>query len=124
MQLTEEEDNAVSALLSLSKSMPSDISQEDFDNSELLPIGKTTVDAAPVPIRLGADDVNREIEKLKIPSVTKEMDTISEQNQSSEITTTIIANHDGSVVAATSEHTGPQKSPSLPSSPKTTTTPP
>ena len=124
MQLTEEEDNAVSALLLLSKSMASDISQEDFDNSELLLIGKTTMDAAPVPICLGADDINREIEKLKIPNVTKAMDTISEQNQSSEITTTIIANLDGSVVAATSEHTGPQKSPSLPSSPNTTTTPP
>ena len=50
MCITEEEDDAVSALLSLSKSMPSDNSQEDFDNSELLPIGKAPVDAAPVPI--------------------------------------------------------------------------
>ena len=40
VQLMEEEDDAVSALLSLSKSIPSDISQEDLDNSELLPIGK------------------------------------------------------------------------------------
>ena len=64
VQLTEEEDDAVSALLSLSKSIPSDISQEDLDNSELLPIGKWTVDVALVPIRLGTDDVNREIKKL------------------------------------------------------------
>ena len=123
MQLTEEEDDAVSALLSLSKSMPSNISQEDVDNSELLPIGKTTVDAAPVPIHLGTDDVNKEIEKLKIPSMTKAIDTIPEQKQGSEITTTIIANRDGSVVSATSEHTGSQKPTSLPISPKTTTTP-
>ena len=49
LQLTEEEDDAVRALLSLSKSIPSDISQEDLENSELLPIGKTTVDATPGP---------------------------------------------------------------------------
>ena len=63
VQLTEEDDDAISALLSLSKSIPSDISQEDLDNSELLPIGKRTVDAAPVPIHLSTDDVNREIKK-------------------------------------------------------------
>ena len=40
VQLTEEEDDAVSALLSLSKSMPSDNSQEDLDNSEYYPLAK------------------------------------------------------------------------------------
>ena len=124
MQLTEEEDDAVSALVSLSKSMSSDNSQEDLDNSELLPIGKTTVDTAPVPICLGADDVNREIKKLKIPSVTKGNDTLSDQKQDTEITTTIIANRDGSVVSAVSEHKRTPKPLSLPNSPKTTKTPP
>ena len=82
------------------------------------------MDAAPVPIHLGADNVNREIKKLKIPSATKAKDTISDQKQGSEITTTIIANRDGSVVSAISENTGPPKPSSLPSSPKNTTTPP
>ena len=63
MQLTEDDDDAVSALLSLSKSIPSDISQEDLDNSELLPIGKRTVDVAPVPICLSTDDVNKRNQK-------------------------------------------------------------
>ena len=39
-QLTEEEDDAISALLSLSKSIASDNSQDAIENSELLPIGK------------------------------------------------------------------------------------
>ena len=103
--------------------MPSDNSQEDLDNSELLPIGETTVDAAPVPIRLGADDVNREIKKLKILSATKGIDMLSDQKQDMEITTTIIANHDGSVVSAVSEHKCMPKPSSLPNSPKTTKTP-
>ena len=46
-QLTKEEDNAISALLSLSKSIASDNSQDAIENSELLPIGKSTVDAVP-----------------------------------------------------------------------------
>ena len=50
-QLTEEEDDAISALLSLSKSIASDNSQDAIKNSELLLIGKSTVDAVPVPIR-------------------------------------------------------------------------
>ena len=61
MQLTEEEDDDVSALLSLSISMHSDNSCQDLDNSELLPIGKKTVDATLVPIWLGIDDINREV---------------------------------------------------------------
>ena len=38
--LTEEKDNAVSALLSLSRSVPSEASNDGLDNSELMPIGK------------------------------------------------------------------------------------
>ena len=124
VQLTEEEDDAVSAFLSLSKSMPSDNSQEDLDNSELLPIGKTAVDVDPVPICLGTDDVNREIKKLKIPSATKGNDTLPDQTLDTEITTTIIANRDGSIVSAVSEHKCKPKPSSLPNSPKTTKTPP
>ena len=120
----EEEDDAVSALLSLSKSMPSDNSQEDLDNSELLPIGKKTVDAAPVPICLGTDDVNREIKKLVIPGATKGNDMLPDQTLDMEITTTIIANHDGSVVSTVSEQKHKPKPSSLPNSPKTTQTPP
>ena len=77
-----------------------------------------------VPIHLGTDDINREIEKLKIPSVTKAMDVVLEEKQGSEITTTIITNCDGTVVSTTSEPaecTGPQTSSSLPSLPKITT---
>ena len=92
VQLTEEEDDAVSALLSLSKSIPSDISQENLDNSELLPIGKQTVDAAPIPICLGTDDVNREIKKLQIPSETKRSDKLSDQTSDTETPTTTITN--------------------------------
>ena len=123
VQLTEEDD-AISALLSLGKSMPSDNSQEYLDNSELLPIGKRTVDTAPVPIRLGTDDVNREIKKLKIPSATKGNDMLPDQTLDTEITTTIITNHDGSVVSAVSEQKHKPKPSSLPNSPKTTKTPP
>ena len=124
VQLTEEEDDAISALLSLSKSIPSDISQEDLDNSELLPISKPTVDAALVPIRLGTDDVNREINKLLIPSETKGNDKLSDQRQDTEITTTIIANHDGSVVSTVSKQKDKPKPSSPPNSPKTTNTTP
>ena len=86
IQLTEEEDDAVSALLSLSKSLPSENSQEDLDNSELLPIGKVTIDAAPVPIRLGVDDVNREIAKLKVPNDANETNGTPEPKQTLEVT--------------------------------------
>ena len=55
----------LSALLSLSKSMPSKNSQDSLENSELLPIGKKTVDAALVPICLNTEDVNNKIAKLK-----------------------------------------------------------
>ena len=122
VQLTEEEDDAVSALLSLSKSIPSDISQKDLDNSELLPIGKRTVNTAPVPIRLCTDDVNKEIEKLLTPSTTKRNDKDSNQSQDMELTTTIIANHDGSVVSTVSEQKDKSKPLSVPNSPKTTDT--
>ena len=124
VQLTEKEDDAVSALLSLSKSMPSDNSQEDLDNSELLPISKKTVDAAPVPIHLGTDDVNREIKKLVIPGATKGNDMLPDQTPDMEITTTIIANRDGSVVSTVSEQKHKPKPSLLPNSPKTTNTPP
>ena len=95
-QLTEEEDNAISALLSLSKSIASDNSQDAIKNSELLPIGKSTVDAVPVPIRLGVNDVNKEIDKLKSASVN------NVTNQHTKVTTTIITNQDGSVETKTS----------------------
>ena len=62
-QLTEEEGDAVSALLSLSRSLPSngEDDTEITENSELMPIGKPTPDVAPVPIRLSHEDVNAEI---------------------------------------------------------------
>ena len=122
MQLTEEEDDYVSALLSLSVSMHSDNSHEDLDNSELLPIGKKMVDATPVPIWLGIDDVNREVQKLTMKNATKVMDPVTVQDQSSDVTTTIIANRDGSVVTATSEQTQAGKSPTLSSPSKDKTT--
>ena len=92
IQLTEEEDDAVSALLSLSKSLPSENSQEDLDNNELLPISKVTIDAAPVPIHLGVDDVYREIAKLKVPNDANETNSTPEPKQTSEVTMTVIAN--------------------------------
>ena len=121
-QLTEEEDDTISALLSLSKSIPSDNSQDAIDNSDLLPIGKPTVDAAPVPIRLGTDDVNKEIDKLRKPFVngTKSVDSALTQNQVTEVTITIIANQDGSLETETSIQSKPQKPVSLPTSPKLT----
>ena len=124
VQLMEEEDDAISALLSLSKSMPSDNSEEDLDNSELLPIGKWTVNAAPVLICLCTDNVTREIKKLVIPDATKGNDKLSDQTQDTEITTTIITNHDGSVVSTVSEQKNKPKPSSLPNSPKTTNTTP
>ena len=64
--LTEEDDDAVIALLSLSKSLPSENSHKDLDNRELLPIGKPTVDTTPVPIQLSLKDVNEEIAKISL----------------------------------------------------------
>ena len=61
--LTEEEDNAVSALLSLSRSIPSEASSDVLDNSELMPIGKKTIDTVPVPIKLSTEDVKSAIAK-------------------------------------------------------------
>ena len=51
-QLTEEEGDAVNALLSLSRSLPSngEDAMDSFDNGELMPIGKTTLDVAPVSV--------------------------------------------------------------------------
>ena len=51
--LTEEKDEAVSALLSLSNTFPSENSQDSLDNSEILPMGKKTVEAVPVQIKQG-----------------------------------------------------------------------
>ena len=112
-QLTEEEDDAISALLSLSKSIASDNSQDAIENSELLPIGKSTVDAVPVPIRLGVNNVNKEIDKLKSASVNN----LTTPNQHTEVTTTIITNQDGSVETKTSIQS---KADRLPLSPKLT----
>ena len=65
--LTEEEDDAVSTLLSLSKTFPSENSQDSLDNSELLPIiEKKMVDAAPVRIGLNTEEVNAEIANLRL----------------------------------------------------------
>ena len=82
------------------------------------------MDAAPVPIHLGTDDVNREIKKLLIPSETKGNDELSDQTQDTEITTTIITNHDGSVVSTVSEQKDKPKPSSPPNLPKTTNTAP
>ena len=67
-QLTEEEGDAVNALLSLSRSLPSngDDDIEITENSELMPIGKPTLDVAPVPIRLSRNDVKVEIARLNL----------------------------------------------------------
>ena len=104
--------------------MPSDNSQEDLDNSELLPISKRTVDVAPMPIRLGTGDVNREIKKLVIPGANKGNGMLPDQTLDTEITTTIITNCDGSVVSTVSEQKNKPKPSSLPSLPKTTNTTP
>ena len=109
-QLTEEEDDAISALLSLSKSIASDNSQDAIENSELLPIGKSIVDAVPVPIRLGVNDVNKEIDKLKSASVN----SVTTPNQHTEVTTTIITNQDGSVETKTSIQSKANRSPLSP----------
>ena len=74
--LTEEEDDAVSALLTLSQSIPSEASNDGLDNSELIPIGKKMVDAVPVPIRLGKDDVNLAIAKHTAQDKGEMSDTV------------------------------------------------
>ena len=99
--------------MSLSKSIASDNSQDAIENSELLPIGKSTVDAVPVPIRLGVNDVNNKIDKLKSASVN----SVTTPNQHTEVTTTIITNQDGSVETKTSIQS---KANCLPLSPKLT----
>ena len=57
-------------------------------------------------------------------NATKVTDPVTVQDQSSDVTTTIIAIRDGSVVTATSEQTQAGKSPTLasPSKDKTTST--
>ena len=98
----------------LSKSIASDNSQDAIENSKLLPIGKSTVDAVPVPIRLGVNDINNKIDKLRSASVN----SVTTLNQHTEVTTTIITNQDGSVETETSIQSKPQNC--LPLSPKLT----
>ena len=94
--------------------MPSENSQEDLDNSALLLIGKPTIDAAPVPIHLGMDDVNKEISKLRLPTETNG-DPQTKPSTTGVTTTTIITNLDGSILSMTTD----TMLKSLPSSPKT-----
>ena len=105
--LTEEEDDAVSALLSLSKSLPSENSQEDLNNSELLLIGKPTVDAALVPIRLGLEDVNEEIARIRLsaPNLQTNPPSTSVMTTTTTTTTTIIMNQDGAVLSTRMDET-------------------
>ena len=98
--LTEEEDEAVSALLSLSKSIPSESSQDSLDNSELLPMGKKMVNAVPVPIHLSTDDVNKEITKLKLP--TENEDDVQTKVPSTGVTTTTIFTNAAGTMLSTS----------------------
>ena len=85
-QLTEEEGDVVNALLSLSRSLPSNGEEdtENTENSELMPIGKPTFDVAPVPIRLSSDDVNVEITRLNLC----ESDNDTADSQANPISTT------------------------------------
>ena len=78
--------------------MASDNSQDAMENSELLPIGKSTVDAVPVLIRLGLNDINKEIDNLRKSSGM----SVTNLNQNTEVTTVIIANQDGSIETKTS----------------------
>ena len=93
-ELTEDKDEVVDALLSLSNSIPRDLSQDGLDNSTILPIGQAPIDAAPVPIKLSAEDVNQEMFRLKLtpnavvakqanatPSCTGKGNTITINNQ-------------------------------------------
>ena len=89
---TEEEDEVVDVLLSLSNSMPGDSSLDSFDNSNILPIGTAPIDAAPVQIKLGTEDVYRELAKLKVNSNEPKSSTaINSNDKKSEIVTTMTA---------------------------------
>ena len=63
--MTENEDDAIDALLSLSTLLNKNSSPEDkYDNSSLMPIGLQLPDVALVPVRLGEQDVVTEMAKL------------------------------------------------------------
>ena len=97
--LTEEEDDAVSALLSLSKSLPSENSHEDLDNSETLPIGKPTVDATLVPIQLSSKDVSEKIAKISLSAPNLQTNPSSSMMTTTTTTMTIITNQKGAVLS-------------------------
>ena len=81
--------------------MPSKNSQDSLENSELLPIGKKTVDAALVPICLNTEDVNNKIAKLKLSN--KEI--TSQSTSAGVTTTTIVMNANGMVESTTTNTT-------------------
>ena len=103
-QLTEEEDDAVNALLSLSRSLPSngDDDIEVTENSELMPIGKPTLDVAPVPIRLSRDDVKAEITRLNLHELNNDVSN-SQSTTTTTTTTTIITSKSGVVLTTCSD---------------------
>ena len=82
-----------------------DDTMDSFDNSELMPIGMpSTSDIAPVPIRLGKDDVNAEISKLKLRD-TAENDSATNIPQQTTTTTTIITSKTGTILSTRNEDT-------------------
>ena len=103
-QLTEEEGDTVNALLSLSRSLPSngDDDIEITENSELMPIGKPTLDVAPVPIRLSRNDVKAEIARLNLLVPINDVPN-SQSTTKTTTTTTIITSKSGVVLSTCSD---------------------
>ena len=105
IHLTEEEDEAVNALLSLSKSLPSNGENDTDvnDNSEILPIGKLLIDAVPVPIRLSQDNVNAEINRLNLCESSNKAELKPKSSQATTTTTTIVTSKTGAILSSHTE---------------------
>ena len=100
-QLTEEEGDVVNALLSLSRSLPSN-GEDDTElneNSELMPIGKPTLDVAPVPIRLSREDVQAEVSRLNLHESKNDVSTPQCTTTTTTTMMTIIMDKFGAVLS-------------------------
>ena len=93
-QLTEEEGDAVNALLSLSRSLPSN-GDDDIE------ITKNS-DVAPVPIRLSCDDVKAEITRLNLHEPNNDVPN-SQSTTATTTTTTSITSKSGVVLSTCSD---------------------
>ena len=78
-----------------------------MENSEILPIGKPTVDATPVPIHLSSKDVDAEIARLNLSAPNKSINSVSSQvsaiTTTTTTTTTIITNQSGAILTTQTE---------------------